>query len=422
MPESVDTVVVGGGQAGLSMSHYLSQSGREHVVLERGRVAERWHSERWESLAFQFPNAMLRLPGQVYTGDEPGSFMGREGVARFVTDYAVRIAAPLRCGINVTSLRPTDEGRFLLQAGQTLMKATNVVIATGPYQLPSIPSCSASLPLSVHQVTANRYTRPSDLPPGNVLVVGSGGSGCQIAEDLREAGRKVFYSIRRHRRMPRRYRGRDLGWWLEESGMTEYTSEGMPPEWRNTRAPLMTGVRGGRTVDLRQIAREGVTLLGSLLDAVDGRLHFATDLNANLKAGDESFVQFVKTIDAFIDGAGRAMPREEGFDPYLREIPEPLREVDILDMRAANITAVVWATGYSFDFGWIDCPVFDDRGAPAQHRGVTAVPGLYFLGLPRMHKVKSAFLWGVGEDASYLADHIATRMRAEGGTTEGQEG
>ena len=134
---------------------------------------------------------MLRLPGQVYRGDEPGSFMGREGVARFVTDYAVRIAAPLRCGINVTSLRSTDEGRFLLQAGQTLMKATNVVIATGPYQLPSISSCSASLPLSVHQVTANRYTRPSDLPPGNVLVVGSGGSGCQIAEDLREGGRKV---------------------------------------------------------------------------------------------------------------------------------------------------------------------------------------------------------------------------------------
>ena len=204
--------------------------------------------------------------------------------------------------------------------------------------------------------------------------------------------------------------------------MTEYTSEGMPPEWRNTRAPLMTGVRGGSTVDLRQIAREGITLLGSLLDAVDGRLHFATDLNANLKAGDESFVQFVKTIDAFIDSAGTAMPREEGFDPYLSEIPEPLREIDTLDMRAANITAVVWATGYSFDFGWIDCPVFDERGAPAQHRGVTAVPGLYFLGLPRMHKVKSAFLWGVGEDASYLADHIATRMRTEGRHDGGPRG
>ena len=209
MLESVDTVVVGGGQAGLSMSHYLSQSGREHVVLERGRVAERWHSERWESLAFQFPNAMLRLPGQVYRGDEPGSFMGAR--VSLVSSLTMPFGLLPLSGaeFNVTSLRSTDEGRFLLQAGQTLMKATNVVIATGPYQLPSIPSCSASLPLSVHQVTANRYTRPSDFPLGNVLVGGSGGSGCQIAEDLREGGRKVFYSIRRHRRMPRRYRGRD---------------------------------------------------------------------------------------------------------------------------------------------------------------------------------------------------------------------
>lgn len=406
MPESVETIVVGGGQAGLSMSYHLARRGREHIVLERGRVAERWPSERWDTLAFQFQNAMLRLPGYAYAGDDTDAFMGREGVARFITDYAVQIAAPLRCGVSVTSLRRTDRGRLTVKAGQTMMETANVVVATGPYQLPSVPPCSAMLPLSIHQVTASRYTRPSDFPPGNVLVVGSGGSGCQIAEDLREAGRGVFYAVRRHRRMPRRYRGHDLGWWLELSGMTDVTSERMPPEWGDFKAPLLTGVRGGRTVDLRQIAREGITLLGSLLDVVDGRLHFAADLNANLKLGDETFVQFVRTIDDFIERNGIAVQPEEGFDPYLREVPDMLREIDVLDPRAANITTVVWATGYRYDFGWIDCPVFDEGGAPVQKRGLTAVPSLYFLGLPRMHKVKSAFLWGVGEDAEYLADHI----------------
>jgi len=417
MPESVETIVVGGGQAGLAMSYHLARRGREHIVLERGRVAERWRSERWDSLAFQFQNAMLRLPGHAYAGDDNDAFMGREGVTRFITDYAVRIAAPLQCGVGVTSLHRTDRGRLAVQAGQAVLEAANVVVATGPYQLPSVPPCSVRLSPSIHQATASRYTRSSDLPPGNVLVVGSGGSGCQIAEDLHEAGRGVFYAVRRHRRMPRRYRGHDLGWWLERSGMTEITGERMPPEWRDSRAPLLTGVRGGRTVDLRQIAREGITLLGSLVDVVDGRLHFAADLNANLKTGDETFVQFVRTLDDFIERNGIAAPPEEGFDPYLREAPDALPEIDILDPRAANITTVVWATGYRYDFGWIDCPVFDARGAPVQQRGVTAVRGLYFLGLPRMHKVKSAFLWGVGEDAEYLADHILAR----GGARQEQE-
>jgi putative flavoprotein involved in K+ transport len=291
------------------------------------------------------------------------------------------------------------------------MEAANVVIATGPYQLPSVPPCSSSLPRAIHQITANRYTRPSDLPPGSVLVVGSGGSGCQIAEDLRDGGREVFYAVRRHRRWPRRYRGHDVGWWIEETGMTNITGERMPPEWRQFKAPLITGVRGGHTIDLRQMARAGVTLLGSLLDAGHGKLRMADDLNASLGIGDEMFVRFVRTIDDFIKENDVDAPAEEGFDPYLRRTPEILPETDTLDLRDAKISTVIWATGYRYDFKWIDCPVFDNEGAPEQRRGVTKVPGLYFLGLPRMHKVKSAFLWGVGEDAEYLADHIAARDR-----------
>jgi putative flavoprotein involved in K+ transport len=224
MPERIETVVIGGGQAGLAMSYHLSELGREHIILERGRIAERWRTERWDSLAFQFPNWMLRLPGYAYAGDDPDGFMLRDGVARFIEDYARQIAPPLRCGFRVTALRQVSgTTRLAIDTEHFSLEATNVVVATGPYQEPSIPGCSVALPLATYQLTANRYTNSDQLPPGRVLVVGSGASGYQIADDLLQSGRDVCLSVGRHRRVPRRYRGKDSDGgrtrWDWESGL-----------------------------------------------------------------------------------------------------------------------------------------------------------------------------------------------------------
>lgn len=403
MREFVETIIIGGGQAGLAMSYYLCQHQREHIVFERGRIAERWRSERWDSLVFQFPNWMMRLPGHAYAGTDPDGFTEREGVVRFISQYATHFSPPMRCGTGVTRLSATDSGRLLVQAGQLTMEAANVVVATGPYQLPLIPPWSAALPHRTHQISANRYTCPADLPVGSVLVVGSGGSGVQIVEDLVQDGRHVYFSLRRHRLVPRRYRGHDVGWWFEETGMLDRTVENIPPGWR---APLLTGVGGGRTIRIRDLPKQGVTLLGSLLDIRDRHLFFSADLNENLAAGDATFQQFIESTDAYVDKHGIEVGPRGEFESEMLARAARLPEMEQLDIGSANINTVIWATGYRPDFGWIECPVFNEHGMPVHRRGLTDVCGLSFLGLPRMHKVKSAFLWGVGEDAEYLAHRI----------------
>jgi putative flavoprotein involved in K+ transport len=403
MPEIVETVVIGGGQAGLAISHHLQQRGCEHLILERGRIAERWRSERWDSLHFQFPNWMMRLPGYAYAGADRDGFMPRDGVVDFIASYAVRIAAPVRCGVNVNTLRLTDSGRFRMEAGPMTLEAVNVVVATGPYQSSRIPETAAGVPAGIRQITASCYTNPSELPPGGVLVVGSGASGYQIVEDLLLHGRSVHFALRGHRRVPRRYRGRDIGQWNEEMGLTNRTVDQLPPGFR---PPLVTGVRGGHTVELRGMAIRGATLLGSLQGVKDGCAYLAADLNSNLNAGDRMFRETLHAIDQFIDMHGvTAQPGGE-FDAGLAMPHPPLPQPEHLDLRRAGISTVIWALGYGYDFAWIKCPVLDGNGTPSHQRGVTNIPGLYFLGLPRLHKMKSAFLWGVGEDAAHIADQI----------------
>ena len=410
MEERHETVIVGGGHAGLAMSHQLSRRGRAHVVLERGRVAERWRSERWDSLHFQFPNWSLALPGQPYDGPQPDGFSSRDEVVAFIERYCAATAAPVRTGVRVDAIRPgPGADGFRLETSHGIVVASNVVVATGPYQEPVIPAHAAGLPERIAQVHSSAYRNPAGLAPGAVLVVGSGASGCQIVEDLLAAGRRVFLSVGRHRRFPRRYRGRDMFWWMERMGALDQTLEERP-EARERPNPLVTGVGGGHEINLRCYAARGVVLLGHV-EAIEGpRLQLADDLDAQLARGDEGVAVFTRAVDAYVERAGLSAPEEPVPAP-----PPPLptsAPIRVLDLDAESVTSVIWATGFRRDFGWIRLPVLDERGEPIHRRGVTSCPGLHFLGLPWLHTLKSSVLCGVGRDADHLAECIASRAAA----------
>ena len=418
MVESIETVVIGGGQAGLTMSYWLTHAGRAHVVLERGQLAERWRSERWDSLTLLGPNWLLEMPGYRYRGDDPDGFMAKDEVIRLLEDYAARFDPPLRSGVTVTALRPAAGGRYQLETSAGPIEAANVVIATGPFQRPHIPSLGAALPADVLQLTPSAYRNPAQLPPGAVLVVGSGSSGSQICEELCESGRRVYLAVGRCRRSVRRYRGRDTRFWAYHMGQFERTIDTLPsPAAADRCGTQVTGVRGGHDLDYRRFALDGVVLLGHLEGIADGRVRFADDLAGTLAAWDASLEEELRPIDDYIERAGLAAPPDEppsGAVPAGWSYVAPPRD---LDLAARGITTVIWATGYRYDLDWVQLPIFDADGRPVQRRGVTACPGLYFLGLKWQYKLKSAFIYGVGEDAAYLAERIAASDRSAGART-----
>jgi putative flavoprotein involved in K+ transport len=293
MTEQIDTVIIGGGHAGLTMSYYLSQAGREHVILERGRVGERWRSERWVSFCFQFPNWTIELPGYKYQCDDPDAFAPGREIVRFIQDYATFIKAPTRCGVEVTSLeQAADFGCYLLTTNSGAIEAANVVIATGPYQRAVIPAMNSDVSKNIFQVHSSVYRNPSQLPSGAVLVVGSGASGCQIADDLQQSGRQVYLSVGRHSRTPRRYRGKDFAYWGAALKRPEQIVDTVPLNLRKGAEVLLTGANGGYDVDLRSMAARGIILLGHLQGISDGDLMLADDLKENLAKGDESLENF----------------------------------------------------------------------------------------------------------------------------------
>jgi putative flavoprotein involved in K+ transport len=326
---------------------------------------------------------------------------------RFIEDYAARIQAPLRTGVAVTSLRVDEQiGRYVVRTNQGELSARNVVIATGPYQRPRVPQISAAFPTDVVQLHASEYRNPGELPAGSVLVVGSGASGCQIADELLEAGRRVYLSVGRHRRCPRRYRGQDFLQWWRALGISDRLVEDSPEARFGVAPPVITGVHGGYDIDLRRSAANGLRLLGHLVGVSDGRAALAPDLEENLRGSDQAFDAFRREVDEYVSRTGIDAPLQQS-DHRQADTTEPLESRGAIDFRAEAIRSVIWATGYAFDFGWVELPVFDERRYPVHRRGVTAAAGVYFLGLPWLYKAKSAFLSGVGEDASFIAERIA---------------
>jgi putative flavoprotein involved in K+ transport len=406
MREQKDVVVIGGGQAGLAMSSVLQQQGREHIILERRRIGESWRTERWDSLRFQFPNWTIQLPDYTYRGNDPDHFAHYSEILRLVEDYAVSTGAPVRENTEALALTGRGTGEdFEVSLAEGSIHAHRVVIATGPFQRPRIPQLASDVPPSVLQLDPTRYRSPEALPAGAVLVVGSGASGCQIADELLHAGRRVYLSVSRHRRAPRRFRGRDVYWWLEALGRFAQTIDSFPAR-QYPPSTVVTGVNGGYNVNVRQLAADGVSVLGRVIGASGPNLDVQANANQVLDEADQAYTGFLSAARQFISSNGI----EEWLDQEEPEEPihfPAVEEVDSLSLAREGINTIIWATGYAYDFDWVKIPVFDDRGRPLQQRGVTAVPGLYFLGLHWMHTFKSGLLSGVGADAEFLADHMA---------------
>lgn len=407
--EQHEVIVIGGGQAGLSASFCLKQRGIEHVVLEAERVAHSWRTERWDTFCLVTPNWQCQLPGHPYSGPDPKGFMQKDEIVEYVETYATRFALPVREHVRVYSL--TQKGnQFELETSVGSFGADQVVVATGCYHEPRIPPSADLVPPHITQIHSSAYRNPRALPEGPVLVVGSGQSGCQIAEDLHFAGRRVHLAVGNAPRCARRYRGRDVVEWLDALGYYDIPVDRHPnrEQVRDKTNHYVTGRDGGRDIDLRQLALDGMRLYGPLTAISDGRAHFAPELKQNLDAADDVYRSINRTIDAYIEKAGIDAPPGVEYEPVWSPTEEPLE----LDLEREGIAAIVWCTGFSSNFRWIDAPVLDEHGFPIHERGVTQIPGLYFLGLPWLYTWGSGRFSGVGRDAEHIAERIQSLRAA----------
>ncbi len=410
MTEQIESVIIGGGQAGLATSYFLKQQGREHIVLEQAAQAgNAWRNGRWDSFTLVSPNWTFRLPGGEYDGPSPDGFMPRDEIVARFERYATDHRLPVQYGVRAESLESTPDGRhYRIRAGGAAWVARNVVIATGVYQRPKLPRFAAALTPELTQIHSNAYRNPAALPPGAVLVVGSAQSGCQIAEELQQSGRRVFLSVGSAGRVPRRYRGKDIFEWLRLIGFFDQTADTLPsPAARFAGNPHLSGRGGGHTLNLHQLARDGVHLLGRLTDGRGARLRLAGDLKANLAKADAFEAEMLGKIDAFIDRSGSSAPAESV--PAQRD-GYAVAEAGALDVRASGIHSIVWAIGYAFDFRFVKLPALESNGYPIQKSGVTEFPGLYFVGMSWLDQRKSGLLMGVGESAASTAAAIEDRM------------
>lgn len=411
----VTVAVIGGGQAGLSVSWYLGQAGVDHVVLEAGTPVHAWADTRWDNFTLVTPNWHCRLPGYAYAGDDPDGFMSRDEVVEWLAGWLQTFAPPVRNHTRVTALRPTATGGFelLLQtsAGEESLTCDSAVVATGGYPTPVLPPFAGSLDPVVTQIHSEQYRNADQLPDGAVLVVGTGQSGAQIAEDLHLAGRQVHLAVGSAPRVARFYRGRDAMTWLSDMGLYDKSA----PEYPGGKAAIektnhyVTGRDGGRDIDLRRFAAEGMQLYGTLSDGKDATLAFEPTLRTALDKADSVYNSICSDIDAHIEreGLGGSVAPPSRYTP----VWEPDAEVTKLDLAGEGVTSIVWAIGYRPDYRWIEASAFDGGGRPMQNRGVTGVEGLTFIGLPWMHTWGSGRFLGIDRDANHIAQTIIDRHR-----------
>lgn len=404
-----EVVVIGAGQAGLCASYLLKRRGVPHVVLEKHRIAHAWRSERWDSFCLVTPNHQCRLPGHRYRGPEPEGFMVRDEIVRFLEDYAGRFDPPVVEGVTVTSVDKRD-GAFHVSTDRGTWRCDDVICAIGSFHTPVLPAGVERVPGDIVQLHSADYRNPRQLPAGATIVVGSGQSGCQIAEDLMLDGREVHLCLGNAPRSPRRYRGKDAVTWLEEMGYYKISIEDHPDQHKALTGTnhYLTGRDGGREIDLRDFARRGLSLYGYVEEIDAGGLRLRRDVVEKLDAADASYNGICRRIDEYIAAAGIDAPPGRHYEPDWAPAEQPTR----LDFRERGIRSIVWGIGFRPDFRFIKLPVTNLRGFPETRRGVTAIPGLYFLGLPWMHTWGSARFAGIAEDAEHVVSHLlAARER-----------
>lgn len=405
----VHTVIVGGGQAGLAMSRHLADAGIEHVVLERGHVAERWRSQRWDSLRLLTPRWQSRLPGWTYDGPDPDGYMKRDEVVRHLEAFASSFAAPLMEGVTVTAVVPRPGG-YHVATDEGSWTAANVVVATGECQEARVPAMAADVPADVAQVVPTRYRHPGELEDGGVLVVGASSTGVQLAAEIHASGRPVTLAVGRHTRLPRLYRGRDILWWFDRMGIFDERADEVEDLRASRGQPSMqlVGSSDRRSLDLGILHEAGVRVVGRAAGAQAGTVFFEDDLVETTAAADVKLARLRLRIDAFV--------REEGLtgdvEPVEPFVPVRLPDAPTrLDLRAEGIRTVLWATGFRRSYPWLQVPVLDERGEIRHEGGVASAPGLYVLGLNLLRRRNSSFLDGVGRDAGELAEHLVHHTR-----------
>lgn len=404
--QHLEVAVVGGGQAGLSASWYLKGRGIDHVVLERHQAVYEWKHRRWDSFCLVTPNWQCQLPGFPYAGADPDGFMGRDELVGYLEDYVRSFEPPLVEGVTVRRLWPLLDGGFHLETSEGSLRAGQVIVATGPYQRPRLGALASRLRAGVVSLHSCEYRRPDQLPAGGVLVVGTGQSGCQIAEDLHLAGRRVHLSVGSAPRVARRYRGKDVVAWLDEMGYYRIPVDDHPlgQGVRHNANHYVTGRDGGHDIDLRAFATEGMELYGRLVGVDDDAYHFSEDLGPSLDHADSVAESIKDSIDAFIERSGQSAPAESRYTPVWSP-PAGRRRLG-----TGAIASVVWATGFRPDFAWLEAPVFDPSGQVSHRRGVSPVAGLYFLGLPWLHTWGSARFSGIAADAGHVTSVAAARV------------